>query len=492
MIPFFMRIRTLIFILIFPLGAWSQQIRFTPDLKLAFGKMAELRFQEAEDLIAREEQRNPDNLALAYMRGALLTVGLFISESESEFEDNQSQLESYISTLEKAPDSDPQKGFMISQLRLGMAILHGRFRNNFSAGWQFYKAYNLLENNYKVFPQYKPGYVPLGVLYVAIGSLPDGYQSIASIIGIKGDVKKGMELIRKGYYGIQKEEENRFYRDYFGFIYSYISLELSDDNSVSPESLGLNVRTSSYLRYMQARVEVDRGNARKALDILKTRPRGDGYQHFGYLDYYTGRMALAFSPDTAYQYLHKYLKENSTGNYRKSTYRYLSWYAMLIDDKSLIREYRQKVMREGTLNTGADKQAYREAQEPFNEILIKGRIYFDGGLYSKAAKYLLSRESMLDQFGNADKLEFYYRLGRVFQESEESDKAIVYFKKALEIPVKESTFSQGNAALQLASVWEKKGNKAEARKYYEKTLSYKGFPFYEGLHQKAKAGLNRI
>ncbi|MGB0177296.1 MAG: hypothetical protein ACPF9D_09020, partial [Owenweeksia sp.] len=245
-------------------------------------------------------------------------------------------------------------------------------------------------------------------------------------------------------------------------------------------------------RYMQARVEVSRGEARKALNLLKSRPRGDGYQSFGYLDYYTGRIALAFSPDTAYMYLKKYLQENNTGNYRKSTYRYLSWYAMLKNDKDLILKYREKVIKEGTLNTGADKQAYREAQEPFNEILIKGRIYFDGGLYEKAAAYMISRENLLVKFGAADKVEYYYRLGRIFQEDGEGDKAILYFKQALAIPLEESTFAQGNTALQLATVLEKKGNKVEARKYYQQTLTYKGFPFYEGLHQKAKAGLDRI
>ena len=475
-----------------PLGIMAQHITFTDELQTAFGKIAELRFEEAEKLIKKEDQRNPDNLAVDYMEGALLSIRLFLSESEEEFDKSRPLLEGYISALEDAPDNDPQKKFMISQLRLGMAILHGRFKNNLSAGWQFYKTYNLLLDNYTRFPDYSPNYVPLGVLYVAIGSLPDGYQSIASVIGIKGDVKQGMELIRSGFNRIQKEEDNRFYRDYFGFVYSYIALELNGDNSVSPESLGLDYKRSSYLRYMQARVEISRGKARKALNLLKSRPRGEGYQPFGYLDYYTGRTALAFSPDTAHIYLKKYLQENNTDNYRKSTYRYLSWYAMLKNDKDLIRKYREKVIKEGSLNTGADKQAYREAQEPFNEVLIKGRIYFDGGLYEKAATYMISRESLLVKFGAEDKVEYYYRLGRIYQENGDEGKAIAYFKKALNIPLKESTFALGNTALQLATVLEKRGEKEEARKYYEQTLTYKGFPFYEGLHQKAKAGLNRI
>lgn len=470
----------------------AQSIQFTQDLKTAFGKMSELRFKEAEKLIVLEEQRAPDNLALAYIKGVLLSVSLFINESESDFDDSRGQLEDYISELEDAPDNDPQKRFMISQLRLGMAILHGRFHNNFNAGWQFYKAYNLLLENHNSFPDYSPNYVPLGVLYVAIGSLPDGYQSIASIIGIKGDVKQGMTLIRSGYQRIQKENDNLFYRDYFGFVYSYISLELNGDNSISPESLGLNFKRSSYLSYMQARVDINKGKARKALTLLKNRPKGEAYHPFSYLDYYTGRIALAFSPDTAYLYLNKYLTEASTGNYRKSTYRYLSWYAMLKNDMEGVRRYREKVMQEGTLNTGADKQAYREAQEPFNEVLTKGRIYFDGGLYDKASAYMLSRESLLSKFGSADRVEYYYRLGRIFQDKGEGSEAIVYFKKALNIPLDQSTFAQANSALQLAVVLEKKGYKEEARKYYEQTLTYKDFPFYEGLHQKAKAGLDRI
>ncbi len=487
-----MKIRNLLLLLVLPWALGAQSIEFTDNLRTAFGKIAELRFEEAEKLIAKEEQRSPDNLALAYMKGALVSINLFINESENEFDNRHSEIEGYIAVLEKAPDSDPQKKFMIGQLRLAMAILHGRFQNNFSAGWQFYKAYNLLKNNYRDFPDHAPTYVPLGVLYVAIGSLPDGYQSIASIIGIKGDVKEGMKLIKNGYYRVLNDEQNRVYQQFFGFVYSYISLEFEGNTDISPESLGLDYSKSSYLSYMQARVEIDRGNARKALTLLKKRPKGKGYQPFHYLDYYTGRVALSFSPDTAYLYLNKYLNQTISGNYKKSTYRYLSWYGMLKNDKDLILMYREKVMREGTLNTGADKQAYREAQQAFNEVLIKGRIYFDGGLYDKAAAYMLSKENMLSKFGTEDKVEYYYRLGRIFQEKREAQSAITYFKRALSFPLEESTFPQANASLQLASVLEENGNLKEARVYYEKTLTFKGFPFYEGLHQKAKTGLNRI
>jgi hypothetical protein len=36
------------------------------------------------------------------------------------------------------------------------------------------------------------------------------------------------------------------------------------------------------------------------------------------------------------------------------------------------------------------------------------------------------------------------------------------------------------------------GRKTDAQEFYKKALDYSGFPFDDGIHQKAKAGLNRL
>lgn len=492
MIPFFMKKLFVILSVFFSSSLYSQFIELTPGLQTAFNKVMELKLLEAETIITNESNAKPDNLATSYLTGAIISVKMFINDDIKVFEKERVGLEKCITKLEKASDNDPQKRLMISEMRLSLAILHAKYHNNIRAGLQFYKAYNLLESNYKKFPEYAPTYVPLGVLYAAIGSLPEGYQSIASVIGITGSVEKGMGLIKKGYWRTISDRELRFYRDYFGFIYSYTSLKLKGNTDVSPESLSLDYKRSSYLTYMQCLVEVDKGNARKAVNLLKERPTGQEYFTFDFLDYYTGKIALPFSADTAYIYLNQFLANTESDNYKKSTYRYLSWYAMLKNKPDDIEKYRSKVNLLGSLNTGADRQALREAKVPFNEILTKGRILFDGGLYEEGAEFLKAKEPQLAMFSKGEQIEYYYRLGRIYQESIKPNLAIKYFKKALAIPMEAASFSKGNSALQIALVYEEIKDKPTAKKYFNEALSYKSYPFYEGVHQQAKAGLDRL
>lgn len=470
----------------------SQHIRFNPELEEAFQWIVELRLKEAAERVDSLEKLDPGNKAHSYVRGIIISTKLFLSEDKNDFDKKREYLEKYIEDLESGSDEDPQKRRMISEIRLSMAILHAKYQNHIRAGLQFYKAYNLLEENYEKFPDYAPTYLPLGVINAAIGSLPEGYQSIASLFGITGEVEKGMLLINKGYWRTISEKETRFYKDYFASAYVYAVLKIQGNNYVSLKTLGVDYTKSSYLIYVQSLVEVDKGNAREALNILTHRPEGNQYYDYHFLDYYTGKVAVSFSADTAQAYLNKFLNETPDESFKKSSYRYLSWCAMLKGDKKNLNRYRQLVLDKGNLSTGADRQAQREAESSFNEVLIRGRILFDGGRYADGIQYLKSKKKLLSSFSKTEVLEYHYRLGRIYQENKNIEAAIAEFELASNMQLASATFAQGNSSLQLAKIYEDQKKLSRAKKYFEKTLSLKDFPFYEGLHQQAKAGLDRI
>ena len=477
--------------LIAPLHA--QYIAFTPELKGAFNDVVQLKLKKAQKTIDSVGKRQPENKAVDYLNGAIIGIKLFLDENEEKFDKQKKKLEECIEAIREVSDKDPKRAHLISELSLSLAILNARYHNNIRAGLQFYSAYNYLKENQEQFPDYAPNYIALGVLNAAIGSLPEDYQSIASLVGIKGSVEKGMSYLKKGYWRSISDNDHKFYRDYFAFIYAYTSFTIVGRKDITPESLGVDYSKSSYLSYMQSLVEVSKGNARRALNILLNVPEGKAYEDYDYLDYYTGRVAISFSVDTAVVFLNKYLEENTSGNYVKSTYRYLSWCEILKGDRKAADRYREKVKSEGNLSTGADKQALREAESSINDVLIKARILFDGGLYNKAIDYLLAKEVLSKNYIPKDQQEFHYRFGRVYQEDGQSVKAIHQFKKALGIELEgKPTFASGNSALQLGTVYENTGDKEQARVYFQKCLKIKGYPFYQGVHQKAKAGLDRL
>jgi len=470
----------------------SQTVDFNTNMRASMKSIIRLRYNELHQRLEQERKQNPDNVAADYLEGASIGIGLFIRESEEDFEKKLPRLEELIERIEKLSDKEPYRKLMLGEINLAIALLHAKFQNNFSAAWQFYRAYNYLDNNYKEFPDFMPNYVPLGVLYAGIGSLPDDYRSMASLLGFHGDVDEGMEMVKKGYWTTVSDPEVAFYREYFGFIYSYVFSELKPGSSVSPVELGLDVTSSGFLIYLQARIYMLDGEVGKAVEILKKVPRGKDYLSFNYLNYQTGKIAITTDMELARESFERFLRNTKSPNYLRSTYRYLTWYYLLKGEQDKAAEMKEKIFKEGGLFLGADKQALREAKRGFNVTLIKARLLFDGGQFKETLNLL--NKNPIDQCCKTshERVEYYYRKGRAYQELGQVKEAVVELDKALAYNKVEACYALGNSALQAAFIYEQSGKPNKAKEYFKLSLKYKDYPFYEGIHQKAKAGLNRV
>ncbi len=473
-------------------GRAGAHAAFTPRLQEAFGHIVEMRFEEARNAVALERKSNPENKVPDYLEGAILCISLFVNEDETRFEQNQDRIDFLISSIEELPESEPYRNLFLGELYVAQAILNGKFKNNFTAAWQFYKSYSLLTTNYRAHPGFMPNLVPLGVLYAAIGSLPDDYRSMASLLGFEGSVQQGMSMLRKAFYTLDKDQELSFYRPYAGFIYSFTSFQLDPGQKVSPESLGLDVSKSSFLLYLQAQIELQNGEPQKAAKWLEQRPGGEAYVDFHYLDYLQGKVLLGLRPDESLNYFQRYLRTTTTSAYVKSTYRYLSWYYLLDGKRRKAAEMRELVFKKGTAETGADQQALNDARQPINPILIEARVMFDAAKYNEARTLLVNNPANSCCDSPDEKAEYNYRWGRIEQQLNNLSTAREKFEEALSVIGAQPTYATGNSALQLALIHEKAGAKKEAREYFKKAQGYSGYPFYEGVHQKAKAGISRL
>ena len=486
MVPFF-----ILTILLLPTQSKSQD-KFTPELKSAMVLISEMRFDEASKMVDRSRLHSPENRINDYLDAASLCISLFLNEDQAELKKQQDQLEKYLARIEEMAESNPYRNLFLGELYVAQAILNGKFKNNLTAAWQFYKAYQYLTDNYKSHPDFAPNYIPLGVLYSAIGSLPEDYRRIASLLGFEGDVSEGLNLLRKAYVKLSNDPALDFYSNYAGFIYSYVSFQLDPSSNISPRTLNMNLTSSSFLLYLQARISYEQGKVKEAAHWLERRPVGNSYTAFHHLDYLHGKYLLGLEPEKAKTYLVKYLDESENELYHKSSYRYLSWMYLLEGDDQRAERMRMKVLVEGSTNTGADRQALLEAGREWNEPLVRARVLFDAALYNEA-KQVLDETSVLVCCQDAEfKAEFYYRQGRILQKLEESDDAQKKFKQALSVKDVPDTYALGNSALQAGLIAENRGDLQGAKSYYKQALNYDQYPFYEGIHQKAKAGLNRI
>jgi tetratricopeptide (TPR) repeat protein len=89
-------------------------------------------------------------------------------------------------------------------------------------------------------------------------------------------------------------------------------------------------------------------------------------------------------------------------------------------------------------------------------------------------------------------LEYSYRLGRIYQELEDFDKAIKYYETTIKNGSELSFYFAANSSLQLGLIYESKGNLVLAKSYFTKSMNMKNSEYKSSISQKAKAGINRI
>ena len=476
----------------FTVGLMAQKAEFTPVMQQGLADIAHLRYQDLQEKLTRERILNKGNRVPDYLEAAALCIELFVNETEETYNQREPELNALINRLEELPDEEPFKRVFLGEIYLAQASLQGKFQNNIQAAWLFYKAYSLLQENYQRYPNFAPTYVPWGVLNAAIGSLPNAYRNIASFLGFNGDIALGLRLVRKGYYSCLASESYRFYQPYFGFVYCYVNYQLEGNEKVDLYKLGLNVPQSSFFIYLHSKILLEQGKTQKALALLQQRPAGPGYLEFNYLYYLTGKIALTLDDPKAIFYFRQYLNKAHNQNYFKSTYRFMAWHYLLNQQEDSVALYRSKILGAGSTFAGADQQAVVEAQRGFNALLIQARLKFDGGFYPEVVRLLAAEQREKHCQKPWEHAEFHYRKARAFQELGLTDKAIESYEAALAVPQAPATYAVGNSALQLAGVLEARGQYPQSKKYYQLALSFKDFPFYEGIHQKAKTGLTRL
>lgn len=92
-------------------------------------------------------------------------------------------------------DDSPYKNFLIAESKLHWAFLKLKFGNEVSGAWDLRSAYNLLTENLKKYPNFKPQLKSLGLLHVLIGSVPSSYKWITNVVGMNGTVAQGLNEI---------------------------------------------------------------------------------------------------------------------------------------------------------------------------------------------------------------------------------------------------------------------------------------------------------
>ena len=90
--------------------------------------------------------------------------------------------------LKKLSSNDKNSPFYLfsqAEIYIQWAFVRIKFKEYFLAAYELQKAYNLLIKNEELFPDFILNKKNIGVLRILLGSIPDEYNWILSVIGLE-------------------------------------------------------------------------------------------------------------------------------------------------------------------------------------------------------------------------------------------------------------------------------------------------------------------
>src|ERR1043165_148766 len=195
--------RLYLFICLFILGFTMQQgfaapytFEYTPNCKQAYQHFMSLHLTEGRAAIIKEIKDDPYNLMAIYLADYEDCLLLLLNGDKTDYEQRKHHFDERLELLLNGNEKDPWYRLSKAGIYLHWAMVHIRFGdNNMKAALQFRKSFLLLKENKERFPGFDYNNIYLGVEQVIAGAMPEKYKWLASVFGIKGDVKKGTALV---------------------------------------------------------------------------------------------------------------------------------------------------------------------------------------------------------------------------------------------------------------------------------------------------------
>lgn len=440
---------------------------------------------------AREVFKKAQTPQEIYISSLSEILELLITEDEVKFEKYEDAWSDRMDKLEKIDPATADALFVLAELRLQWAFTYLKFGHEFDAAWNIRQAYLHVQKCKEKFPEFVPIKKTSGVLEVMLGSIPEKYQWVISMFGMQGSVEKGLlelESIKNAGIDLSFESALVYYLTQ-GFILQ----------QTGPAAEGLSQLITQHsdqrlLLFLGGCVAIKNSESEKALGYFKTLQQNQKGLLIAYADYQTGEVYLHKGEyKSSIEYYQKFLSEYTGLNYVKDAHYKIGICYWLQGKSKDAQKYFAKAKTAGNESTEADKYAARSLAENTNPNikLSKLRYATDGGYYAEAEK-LIASVTDTDLPAKKEKIEFVYRKARLYHKSNSLPEAKKSYLQAISESGAENWYFAPNACLQLGYIFIDEKNEAEAKKYFEKALTYKKHEYKNSIDSKAKSALARL
>ncbi len=471
----------------------QKKFDFNTNCQSAYKEIISLKLKSGQALLANEKKINPDNLIPYFLENYIDFFVLFFDEDRNAYIEKKQNEDTRLQLMKQGDASSPFYLFTRSVIYFQWAATHIKFTDNWQSAWDFRRSFLLGKENEQKFPSFTPGFMLNGAMQVAAGTIPPGYKWLSNLLGINGSISGGMQYLEK--FISENDPMAVVFRDEAIFYYLYLKFYIEnkrDEVFTFINSHRLDTKNNHLFAYLAANLAINNQQAAYAKQIIQQKNNDPAYFDMVIWDLEMGYAKIDHLEPDANIYLEKFIDRFKGKFYVKDVLQKLSWFYYLQGDEQKARTYRQLILKKGSQDTEADRQAWKEAKSNKwpNRLLLKARLLNDGGYYEEALQ-MLKNKSSSDFPLPEEKTEFAYRLGRIYDGLGRDDDAIAAYLTTIKSGQQRKEYYAARAALQTGYIYEKRNDKKTAIAYFQKVIDLKDHDYKNALDQKAKAGIAR-
>lgn len=440
-----------------------------------YQKTIKLRFDY--DTLLTHKPNTPGEAFLFHYK---LTLAFMVSENSmliKVLDENEARIEELI---EKA--SEPWKLFFQAEIKLHRAFINLKLGNELTAAWNMRQAYKLSIKNGELHPDFIYNNKTIGLLHVLIGSIPDQYQWVVDLMGMEGDIQKGLDELDK------ISRSNNIVSTESKVLQCIIHAYLLNNADQALKQYDSLIDNSPLLNYIGMAVAMKNSNAATAISFYE---QAQSKNQNPLLSYLAGEAYLQLGNyHKASQVLNDFLNQFEGDNFIKDALYKLALAAMLQNNDNKALLLLNKAKNRGQTLTEADKHAAKMINLGLPDpTIMKIRLFTDGGQYQRADSIIEQVEKGVIKVSN--ELELTYRKARLHHKLNDFSKAISLYKNVVSLQSNDAYFAP-NSCLQLGYIYQNRGEESQAKYFFEKVLSYKHHEYKNSLDNKAKVALKGL
>ncbi len=461
----------------------AQEMGFDDNLREAYRLALSLRPAEAL-------QRIPDEgfVEAAYVASLAEAIELLVTEDNTKFPVYEEKFQRRLDKNIKGSSRNYQ--FLQAEIRLHWAFVYLKFGYELDAALHLRQAYQIAESCREKHPDFVPILKTSGLLRVIIGSGPDKYNWVLSLLNMRGSVSGGLADLRQvSMSGTALATEGQILHALVeGFLMGKPASALEDMQQVlaADEENRLAMFLAASLAMKKGENEV----ALEMLDGLSVAPAGIPLY---YADYLRGEAYLRkgdyLNSISAFRW---FLQHQPGQNYIKDAHYKIGLCYWLNGNENDAIAMFEEAKRKGKESTEADKSAAHSLNEKElpNIKLSKIRYLTDGGYYDEA-EAILSAITSMDLPSRRDQVEYYYRKARLAHKMGMAD-AEQYYLETVNMTGQENWYFAPNACLQLGYLYQSQNKLKEAEEYFQRALSYRRHEYKNSIDSKARSALAQL